>query len=139
MIKEHPSVLIELDEHPGFFHPGQAISGRYRLNPSGSPPEIQALEWSIAWATEGKGDEDQGIHAIETIREPEGGVPKPDQWRRFEAILPRSPLSYEGQIVKVLWRVRVRALFGEKREWVGELPFRLGNVDRAPEKKDKSP
>ena len=139
MIKEHPYVLIELDEHPTCFRPGQAISGRYRLNPSESPAEVQALEWSIAWATEGKGDEDQGIHAIETIREPERGVPQPDQWRRFEVILPMSPLSYEGLIVKVLWRVRIRAVFGKNCEWVGELLFRLGDVDRVCEKKDKTP
>ena len=139
MIKEHPYVVIELDEHPTCFLPGQEISGRYRLNLSESTSGVQALEWSIGWATEGRGGEDHGVHDVETIHDPEGGVPRPDPWRRFRAILPRSPLSYDGLIVKVFWRVRVRAVFGENREWVGELPFRLGDVDPARDKEDKTP
>jgi len=132
MIRNHPGVVIELDEHPDPFRPGQAISGRYRLNVSESMPEVQALEWSILWATEGTGDEDHGVHATALV-EPEGfeGVPKPDQWREFEAILPASPLSYDGLVVKVVWRVRVRAKVGKDPDWLGEAPFRLGNVDRA--------
>jgi hypothetical protein len=134
MISSHPGVVIELDEHPEFFRPGQAISGRYRLNVSESMPEVLALEWSILWATEGTGDEDHGIHALALIK-PEGfeGVAKPNQWRGFEAILPGSPLSYDGLLVKVVWRVRVRAVVGKDPEWCGEAPFQLGNVDRARE------
>jgi hypothetical protein len=132
MIKDHPGIVIELDEHPDFFCPGQAISGRYRLNVSESMPTVLALEWSILWSTDGSGDEDQGVHALGLV-EPQGfeGVPKPDQWREFGAILPESPLSYDGLIVKVIWRVRVRAVVGKDPEWLGEVPFRLGNVDRA--------
>jgi hypothetical protein len=139
MIKRHPGVLIELDDNPRFFLPGQAISGRYRLDPSYRIPKVQALEWSIAWSTEGKGDEDHGVHAIQTIHSPNGGMRQPDSWRRFEAILPPSPLSYDGLIVKVIWRVRVRAVFGRKDEWVGDLPFGLGNVDRLPDPDDDRP
>jgi hypothetical protein len=40
-------------------------------------------------------------------------------------------LSYDGLIVKVVWRVRVRAVVGKDPEWIGEIPFRLGSVDRA--------
>jgi hypothetical protein len=132
MIRTHPGVVIELDEQPDSFRPGQAISGRYRLNVSESMPEVLALEWSILWATEGTGDEDQGVHAMALV-EPEGfeGVSMPNQWREFEAILPGSPLSYDGLLVKVIWRVRVRAVVGKDPEWLGEVPFRLGNVDRA--------
>jgi hypothetical protein len=139
MIQQHPGVLIELAKHPKFFLPGQAISGRYRLDPSERIPEVQALEWSIAWTTEGKGNEDHGVHAIKTIHDPEEGVLKPDCWRRFGAILPPSPLSYDGLIVKVVWRVRVRAIFGKTREWFGVLPFRLGNVDRPRDPEDVLP
>jgi hypothetical protein len=132
MIRNHPGVVIELDEHPDPFHPGQAISGRYCLNVSESTPPVLALEWSVIWATEGTGDEDLGVHATKLV-EPEGfeGVSKPDQWRGFEAILPENPLSYDGLVVKVVWRVRVRAVVGKDPEWLGEVPFRLGNVDRA--------
>ncbi len=113
MIREHSSIVIELDEHPKFFRPGQAISGRYRLNLSELTPEVRALEWSIEWSTEGLGTEDRGRHVI-AMFEPEGGVPNPDQWREFEVLLPRSQLSYDGLIVKVIWRVRV-----PRRFWQG--------------------
>ncbi len=136
MIRNHPGVVIELDEHPDPYRPGQVISGRYRLEVSKSTPEVLALEWSILWATEGTGDEDRGVHAM-SLLEPEGfeGVPKPNQWREFQAILPGSPLSYDGLVVKVVWRVRVRAVVGKYPEWLGEVPFRLGNVDPAREEK----
>ena len=82
MIEQRPHVLIELDNHPTIFRPNQAISGRYRLDMSRWRSQVQALEWSIAWATEGKGDLDQGVHATK-LEGPEGyeGVSKPDQWR----------------------------------------------------------
>jgi hypothetical protein len=132
MIKNHPGILIELDEHPEFFRPGQAISGGYQLNVSETMPTVVALEWSILWSTEGSGDEDQGVHA-QGVVEPEGfeGVPNPHQWREFESILPESPLSYDGLVVSILWRVRVRAVVGRDPDWISEVPFRLGNVERA--------
>jgi hypothetical protein len=83
------------------------------------------------------GLEDLGVHVIERL-EPEGGVTNPERWREFGALLPRSPLSYDGLIVTVVWRVRVRAVFGKNQEWIGELPFQLGDVDRPREKENPS-
>jgi len=40
-------------------------------------------------------------------------------------------------LVKVVWRVRVRAVVGKYPEWLGELSFRLGNVNPAREEKNK--
>jgi hypothetical protein len=65
-------------------------------------------------------------------------MPKPDQWRPFKSILPLSPLNYDGLIVKVVWRVRVRAVFGDQSEWTSELAFRLGDVDRGRAAQDKA-
>jgi len=112
--------------------PSLRPDGRYRLDVSDSTLLVMALEWSILWSTEGSGDVDEGVHALGLV-EPQGfeGVPKPGLWRDFEAILPESPLSYDGLIVKIVWRVRVRALVGKDPEWLGEVQFRLGNVDQA--------
>jgi hypothetical protein len=138
MMNNHPRIVIELDEHPESFDPGKTISGRYRLDVSDSTPPVGALEWSILWSTEGAGDEDQGVHALGRV-EPQGleGVTRPDHWREFEAILPESPQSYDGLLIKIAWRVRVRALVGKDPEWLAEVPFRLGNVDRAREVESK--
>ncbi len=47
---------------------------------------------------------------------------------RFAIVLPPSPLSYDGQIVKVCWCVRVRLFLPHAQVAVAELPFRLGSV-----------
>ena len=47
---------------------------------------------------------------------------------RFATVLAASPLSYDGEIVKVCWCVRLRLFLPQGQESVAETPFRLGNV-----------
>ena len=44
---------------------------------------------------------------------------------RFEVLMPSSPLSYDGQIVKVCWAARLRGFFRGGRQRVIETPFWL--------------
>jgi hypothetical protein len=48
--------------------------------------------------------------------------------RRFSTVLPASPLSYDGEIVKICWCVRLRLFLPQGQEALTEVPFRLGNV-----------
>jgi hypothetical protein len=48
--------------------------------------------------------------------------------RRFATVMPESPLSYDGVIVKVCWCVRVRVFLTQGQETVAEVPFSFGNV-----------
>jgi hypothetical protein len=48
--------------------------------------------------------------------------------RRFATVMPASPLSYDGVIVKVCWCVRVRLYLSQGQETVTEIPFSFGNV-----------
>ena len=48
--------------------------------------------------------------------------------RRLTANLPRTPLSYDGALVKIVWLVRVRMHLENGQELVGEAPFQLGDV-----------
>jgi hypothetical protein len=87
------------------------------------------VERSILWYTEGKGEEDIGVHHCERITdratvEADGGS--------FTCRLPASPLSYEGVIVKIRWCVRVRLFFDAGRDFVSEHVFDLGDVPAAP-------
>jgi len=50
---------------------------------------------------------------------------------RFDIVLPASPLSYEGVIVKVRWCVRVRYFFAGGRDFVSEHEFSVGRVPPA--------
>ena len=91
---------------------------------------MKAIEVSVLWHTEGKGDEDMAVAEF-WRRDAEDGRPLDTaEPQRFSATLPNSPLSYDGQIVKVHWCVRVRAFLHRGREVVGEKAFQLGDVPR---------
>ena len=49
----------------------------------------------------------------------------------FAIVLPTSPLSYEGVIVKVRWCVRVRIFFEGGKDFVSEHVFEVGQIPPA--------
>jgi len=122
-----PAVSIRFDHDAGVYAPGQTLAGDYRLEGVG-PGELRAVELSVLWHTEGKGDEDLSVHEFARRSAEEGDLPQPGERVRFETALPLSPLSYDGAIVKVCWCVRVRAFLRGGKEAVGERRFRLGRV-----------
>lgn len=108
------------------------------------PIEIQAVEASVLWYTEGKGEEDLGVHFFERRLpgEAENGDLRP--MRRFRTRLPHSPLSYHGAILSVRWCVRLRLFLRRGKEFVLEHPFEIGAVpavppEPEPEAPEKSP
>ena len=122
-----PSLTLALDDPSRKYQPGQLLAGQYRVN-GVAPEEIRAAELSILWHTEGKGDEDMAVHFFERI-EPADDLPVDlRQPRRFSSVLPNSPLSYNGMIVRVCWCVRARVYFWQGRELVMDVPFQLGTV-----------
>ena len=46
----------------------------------------------------------------------------------FSAVLPASPLSYEGELIQIRWTVRVRASSPIWADLLAEEAFRLGHV-----------
>lgn len=89
---------------------------------------VRAAELSVVWYTAGKGEEDFAVHHFErhiddSARPLDLRVP-----RRFTTKLPPSPLSYDGEVVKVCWCVRLRLFFPQIQDTVAEIPFRLGSV-----------
>ena len=122
-----PEIFIRLDENGRVYMPGDTLSGEYRID-SIDGANVQAVEVSVLWHSEGKGDEDLGVHEF-WRRNAEGGeLADPRRPERFSTTLPHSPLSYDGQIVKIRWCVRVRVLFKRGRDLVAQKVFRLGNV-----------
>jgi hypothetical protein len=125
-----PPIRLTLDNAAGPYYPGDRLTGRYMAEGMqvASP---RAAELSVLWYTAGKGDEDMAVHHFERI------VDEPTRpldlrvAHRFTVTLPASPLSYDGQIVKVCWCVRLRVFFPQGQESVVETPFRLGNVPAA--------
>ncbi len=124
---KQPLVRIRLDANGRIYRPGETLSGEYRLDGL-SEEEIRAVEVSVLWHTEGKGEEDLAVTEFHRVLADEGERIDPARPGRFSTVLPPSPLSYCGVIVKVQWCVRVRVFLARGREVKGELPFRLGDV-----------
>jgi hypothetical protein len=125
-----PRVTIRLDGTGRVYRSGEALAGEYRLE-SIAPDQIKAIEVSVLWYSEGKGDEDLAVHYFRRLEREDGDWVDPGLPGRFSTTLPNSPLSYNGLIVKIVWCVRVRVFLVRGKQVLGEQSFRLGNVPAA--------
>lgn len=126
-----PAVTLRLDGTSRSYQPGETLSGEYRLS-GVSQEELSAVEVSVVWYTDGKGDSDMAVHDFRRLAVVDGDLIDPRQPGRFSTVLPNSPLSYDGAIFKLCWCVRVRVFLAQGKELFHELPFRLGMVPAAP-------
>jgi hypothetical protein len=122
-----PLISINVDHRQRPHAAGEPLSGEFQIDAIDAG-ELRALELSILWYTEGKGDEDIGVHHFERWTDEEASGQSLVELRKFNVALPNSPLSYEGVLVKIRWCVRVRVFLKNGREFYAELPFRLGTV-----------
>lgn len=109
------------------YFPGETLAASYFLEDF-CDETIDAVEVSVLWHTEGKGTEDLGICAFWRRSVRDGDWIDPRLPGRFSVTLPKSPLSYDGELVKIFWAVRVRVFFSDGRQVMDEHPFRLGNI-----------
>ena len=121
-----PHISLALDDHSRIYHPGELLAGHFSVSGT-DQHDVRAVELSVLWHTEGKGDEDLSVHYFERIE------PRDDSFdlrtpRNFSSVLPNSPLSYNGMIVKICWCVRVRVFLGKGKELSLDVPFQLGTV-----------
>lgn len=88
---------VDLDSNEATFLPGGILSGRIVWELSQTPRKMEAY---LAWATEGKGDED-GDMVVEQAWIPiaESGT-QPFRWQ-----LPRGPLSLDGKLIRIRWSI----------------------------------
>ena len=121
------------------FAPGETLAVEYNLDPS-CADEIERLEISVLWFTEGKGDEDMAVHFFERIERETVGFVDFRRPRKFETVLPTAPLSYEGMIVKIHWCVR--PCVSDSRQTIGgRVPLSTGQYSaraRDPSMSDKA-
>lgn len=121
-----PRVMVHFDRAGRDYSARQQLVIHYDIDGLGGEP-VRAVERSVVWYTEGKGEEDLGVHWFERIDRSED-LPNVCPRGGFEIRLPMSPLSYEGVIVKVRWCVRVRIFFIDTRDFVSEHVFDLGGI-----------
>ena len=122
-----PSVRLTLDEASGLYQPGERLTGRFMVDGS-KPWAVRAAELSVLWYTAGQGEEDFSVHYFDRLVDEPGRPLDLRVPRRFATVLPQSPWSYDGRIVKVCWCVRLRLTLLPGNESLTEIPFRLGNV-----------
>ena len=121
-------IFIRLDGRGNrIYYPGETLAGSYYLNEI-RRDSIDTLEFSTLWRTEGKGNEDFGVHAFWRLSSQNGDWIDPLQPGRFSVVLPQSPLSYNGVIVKIRWSVRLRVFLSNGSQLLEETPFYLGDL-----------
>jgi hypothetical protein len=126
-----PLVSIKIENRETAHAPGETLAGEYQID-AVEAAELRAVELSVLWYTEGKGDEDLGIHYFERRTDEDGDNNTPlTELRKFSLALPASPLTYEGILIKLRWCVRVRVFLKSGKNYFAELPFRLGNIPDA--------
>ncbi len=112
------------------FSAGDELVCEYQID-AVDPTDIQAVEMSVLWYTEGKGEDDLGVHFFERRLPSDADEGDLRPMRRLRTRLPNSPLSYRGAIISVQWCARLRLFLRRGREYVIEHPFTLGAVPPA--------
>ncbi|HEY2828089.1 MAG TPA: hypothetical protein VGJ04_10855 [Pirellulales bacterium] len=129
MIKalRQPLISIQIDRGQQVFGSGEVLAGAFQID-AVDHADVRVVETSVLWFTEGTGDEDMGVHYFERLSVDDVPELNLQERRRFQTVLPNSPLSYEGVSVKICWCVRVRVFLRQGRDFVAERAFQLGNI-----------
>jgi len=126
-----PMITLDLEGSRSTYAPGETLAASYRLHHVAAD-EVRAVEASVMWYTEGKGEEDIGMHDFWRRSVEAGDWIDPRRATPLTTTLPPSPLSYDGQIMKIRWCLRVRAFLTEGRELTAQGDFRLGSLPNRP-------
>jgi hypothetical protein len=124
MLTVEPLLSIQLFDHLPSHMPGDLLRCDYQIDAVGEN-EVQSIEASVLWYTEGKGDEDMGVHFFQR-HVANDGIEDLRQLRSFTSKLPNSPLSYQGELLEIRWCVRLRAFLKRGRSVALDHPFWLG-------------
>lgn len=112
------------------FHPGDEVGGAFVL-PGGPPADCETVEFSVLWHTSGKGTEDLGVVHFESWSAADGTLERLPNPGTFAVVLPQTPWSYDGTLVKIHWKARVRVRYGRSGEVVADAPFVLAPRGRS--------
>lgn len=126
-----PLLSIRLLRPSRTYDPRDLLVYEYQID-AVDPADIAAVETSVMWYTEGKGDEDLAVHFFE--RRTPSDIVDGDlrTLRRLECQLPNSPLTYNGLLLKIKWCVRVRVFLKGGRDVVLDEAFTIGHVPTVP-------
>jgi hypothetical protein len=117
-----PEITITFNETPPIYQAGQEVAGQVRFE-TFEPLPVNRVELSVLWHTMGKGTEDSAAILFETPVQDD--TVSMSTVLPFHARLPVVPLSYEGQLLKIHWVVRVRVFPTRGQGFGGEARFQV--------------
>jgi hypothetical protein len=119
-----PLISLTILNRPLVLRPGDVLRWEFQID-AVEKDQVQAVETSALWYTEGKGDEDIGVHFFKRCVKADVEDEDLRALQRYETILPHSPLSYDGSLVKIRWCVRVRVFLSQRKQIHFQQAFRL--------------
>lgn len=120
-----PTLTVALCRADGRYSMGQPLAAHWHLSQLAEDTEIDGLEASVMWYTEGKGDEDLHVHHFHRWSGAELAAMDLEQSHGWGCQLPLTPLSYEGTLLRIRWCVRLRLFCKVGRDSVAQVPFQL--------------
>jgi hypothetical protein len=96
------SISVATSDGRAAFQPGEEISVDLDWDLDEAP---EAIELRLVWNTAGKGTTD-----LEVVRTQRIEAPPARDHHRLSLILPRSPYSFSGKLVSVVWALEAVAL-----------------------------
>ncbi|TWT91314.1 hypothetical protein [Stieleria varia] len=115
---------VALCRADGIYQGGTNLAARWRVSRV-TLDQLQAIEISVLWYTDGKGDQDLHVHHFERLDESQIQRTGLADEHRLTCELPATPLSYHGHLISVRWCIRMRLFLSDGREIVTEQPFYL--------------
>lgn len=119
-----PLISLQFLGTNGTYRSGDVLHAEYQID-AVEADEVQAVELSVLWFTEGKGDEDLAVHFFERRVAADADDGDLRRLYRFKTELPNSPLSYSGELLKIRWCGRVRIFLRRGKELFFDQPFEL--------------
>ena len=119
-----PAVNVGLCREDGRYHGDDDLTVKWQVSRV-EMEQLQAIEVSVLWHTDGKGDEDLHVHHFQRLDENQIRRAGLADEQSLSCTLPVTPLSYHGRLITVRWCVRLRLFLNDGREIVAEQPFNL--------------
>ena len=125
--RREPALGITLLALQPRLEPNELLEFEYRVRRV-EKSEVERLEVSVIWFTEGKGSEDFGVHYFDGVADDRLEMVLEGNPTAVCTTLPASPLSYEGNLLKIRWCIRLRLYMADGRQVSAEQPFHLGHL-----------
>ena len=125
-----PLISICLDQQKKHYQPGDELVCEYQVDVV-DVADVQAVEASVLWFTEGKGDEDLSVHYFERRipSDADDGDLRP--LRRFRTRLPNSPLATAGRFSTCAGACGCACFSAAGKKVHSDYSFQLGSVPPA--------